>query len=104
MCADTAGENSVIVLIAVLMVMLNLSSRKIMRKVRPKNMNIELNDHDTAYIQFSQEKAEESIPIQDSGLILDFNENNELIGIETIQASKDLPKKLLEEGEALKDE
>ena len=67
-------------------------------------MKIELNDHDTAYIQFSQEKAEESIPIPDSGLILDFNENNELIGIETIQASKDLPKKLLEEGESSKDE
>ena len=102
MCADTAGENSVIVLIAVLMVMLNLSSRKIMMEVRPRDMKVEFNDHDTAYIQFSQEKAEESIPIPDSGLILDFNENNELIGIETIQASKDLPKKLLEEGEASK--
>ena len=37
MFADTAVENSVIVLIAVLMGMLNLSSRKIMMEVRPQN-------------------------------------------------------------------
>jgi len=67
-------------------------------------MKLKLSPHDTGYIEFSEEKAEESISIPDTGLVLDFNDKMQLIGIETIQASKDLPKNLLDQDEASKDE
>jgi len=61
---------------------------------------VEKNEDNTGYISISEgEKAERSITIPDSGLVLDFSKDDELIGVESIDFEGDFPDKFIEEFE-----
>ena len=49
---------------------------------------------DAAYIQFSDEKIEESDEVFD-GIIMDFTDEKRIVGIEILDASKKFPVKTL---------
>lgn len=51
-----------------------------------------------AYLQFVERQSpyiEHSVAIPDTGIVLDFTNDDELVGIETHNAEQDLPKEIL---------
>ena len=60
---------------------------------------MEWKDHgnDVAYLDFVDREGgyiKESIQIPDTGIVLDFDEDMRLVGIETYTASQDLPEEI----------
>ena len=61
---------------------------------------VKKNEHNTAYITIAEgDKAERTVTIPDTGLVLDFNKDDELIGIESIDFEGDFTDGFVEEVE-----
>lgn len=59
--------------------------------------NVKTGNHKVLYIQIIDNKIEKTIDVPDTGLQLDFNKDNQLVGIESIQRDEDFPDEWLEE-------
>lgn len=61
--------------------------------------NWEYNGQNLAYFDFvdrDTEYIQESVQISDTGIVLDFDSDGALVGIETFKASQDLPEEVKE--------